>query len=85
MSPNQFKIKLITKSNQNLRLHLKVKKMYIKWRPLLWYCEKRTKTYKKGQICKKHENWFYVNWLSQEKRSFEENKTFTKSNLFFNS
>ena len=45
---------------------------------------KKQKPTKKGPICKNHENWFYENWLFQEKRPFEENKTVTKSKLYFN-
>ena len=45
--------------------------------------KRKQKPIKKGQTCKTHENWFYENWLFQEERPFEENKTVIKCKLYF--
>ena len=52
--PNQLKIRLITKNRKkNLRLHSKeVKNLQIKWRPLLWYFEKKKILQKRGKCAK---------------------------------
>ena len=50
------------------------------------YCDtvkRKQKPTKEGQICKNHQKWFYENWLFQEERPFEENKTVIKSKLYF--
>ena len=39
---------------------------------------------KRGKYAKNHQNWFYENWLFQEERPFEENKTVMKSKFYFN-
>ena len=84
--PNQLNIKLITKNKKNLGLHfIKVTTFVFQIThiiEILW--KKKQKPTTKGQICKNHENWFYENWLFQEERPIEENKTVMKSKLYFN-
>ena len=83
MSPRKINIKLITKSNKKSSFALfagdNICKSYD-----AHFCDtvkRKQKRTKKGQICKNHENWFYENWLFQEERSFEENKTVMESKL----
>ena len=83
MSPNQPKIKLITKNNKNIRLHfLQLTTFVNQTHPLLWYCEKKTKP-TKGSNIPKSRKLVFENWLFQE-RAFEENKTIIKGKLYFN-
>ena len=84
VSPNQLNIKPITKNIKNLRLHfLQVTTFVSQMTPIIVILLKKQKPTKKGQTCKNHENVFYENWLFQEERPFEENKTVMRSKLYF--
>ena len=74
-------IKLFIKNIKNLQLRLlKWKKLGMKWRPLLKYCEKKTEPTKKGRLCKNH-GYFMKTDCTKQKRLFEENKTVMESKL----
>ena len=81
--PNQLNIKLITKNNKNVRLiFLQVAKFVNQMTPIIVILWKENKNLQKRANMKIHENWFYENWLFQEERPFEENKTFMKNKLY---
>ena len=84
--PNQLKIRLITINKKNF-ICIFASDSICKSNDA-HFCDtvkRKQKPTKKRQNCKNHNNWFYENWLFQEERPFEENRTAMKRKLYFKS